>query len=464
MASWVIRELIQADFGDMRLSDRLIDLVELLAEHPEAALPQACGRAGAKAAYRFFDNPSVSPEAILAPHAARTVQRAKEHAVVLAPQDTTTFSFNHHPATKGLGYVGSDRDSWGLLMHSLMLLGEEGTPLGILHQEMWSRDGSQYGKSEHARQRPIEEKESRCWLKGLEAVEGAGLQNQQVVVIGDQGADIFELFAQPRPAHVHLLVRVSRRMRRVDHPEKYLEIALKNTPARGQVTIAIPRADDREARTASLTLRWCSLIVQPPRNHPQRSRLSPLVLQFLLAEEEHPPTGAEPVSWLLGTTLPLENWDDALRLVRWYTYRWRIERLHFVLKSGCRIEQLQLETAERLQRAIACYLVVAWRLLWLTYEARQHPERTCDGILEAHEWRALVAKLRPRQPLPNHPPTLRDAVRMIAQLGGFLARKRDGEPGVKTLWRGLRRLEDLSAGWKLAQSQLPRGQPLASYG
>jgi hypothetical protein len=215
---------------------------------------------------------------------------------------------------------------------------------------------------------------------------------------------------------------------------------------------------------ATLTLRWASLVIHPPRNHPERKKFSPLRLQFLLAEEEQPPPGETPIRWLLATTLPIETWDDALRLLRWYAHRWRIERLHFVLKSGCRIEQLQLETAERLECAIACYLIVAWRLMWLTYEARQNPERSCDGVLEAHEWQLLHTRLYPRQPLPTQPPNLREAVRMIAQLGGFLARRRDGDPGLKTIWRGLRRLDDMSVAWKLAYAQLARSPPRARCG
>lgn len=464
MGRWVVGELIEAEFGDVRLSDRLIHLVEAMAEHPESGLLESCGRAGAKAAYRFFDNARVSPAKILAPHVARTVQRAREHAVVLAPQDTTTFSFNSHLATEGLGYVGSDRDSRGLLMHSVLLLSEAGTPLGLLHQEMWSRDASDYGQHLQARQRPIEDKESHCWLTSLAAVERALPEHPQVVVIGDQESDIFELFAAPRQPHVHLLVRASRMLRRVEHPEKYLQKALESSPIRGQVQLALARADERSGRTATLSLRWESLLIRPPRNHPDRKRFSPLRLQFLLAKEEQPPSGEAPVCWLLATTLPIESWDQALRILRWYTSRWRIERLHYVLKSGCRIEQLQLETAERLQRAIACYLIVAWRLLWLTYEARQQPSASCEGILQTHEWQVLYARLQPQKRLPDHPPTRNEAIRMIAQLGGFLARKGDGDPGLKTLWRGLRRLEDLSTAWQLAHAQLPRGHPRAAYG
>lgn len=122
-----------------------------------------------------------------------------------------------------------------------------------------------------------------------------------------------------------------------------------------------------------------------------------------------------------------------------------------MLKSGCGIEQLQLEAAARLERALAICCIVAWRLLWLTYQARQTPNRPCTEILARHEWQALVCTVQGTPVPPTEPPSLHEAVRMIAQLGGFLARKGDGEPGVKTIWRGLIRLNDIAATWLLVR-------------
>ena len=152
------------------------------------------------------------------------------------------------------------------------------------------------------------------------------------------------------------------------------------------------------------------------------------------------------------TTLSINNFEEAACCIPWYTYRWLIERYHYVLKSGCRIENLQLETAERIQKALATYAIVAWRLLWLTYQARQNPELPCDTILETHEWQCLYSHFR-GFPLPSsEPPSIQQAVIWIAQLGGFLARKHDGFPEVKTLWKGLQRLHDIASTWKLLSS------------
>lgn len=449
MTEWVVRELIGAELGDGRLNDRLIHIVEALADQPETAIPQACGKAGAKAAYRFFDNRRVKAGKILSAHATSAAKRAAAHQVVLAPQDTMTWSLAH-PGTKGLGPVSNVKKSQGLLVHSTMLLDPKGTPLGVIDQQVWARAHKKFGSRKKARQTPIQNKESRCWLRSLAAVQQALPEHPQVVVVGDRESDLFDLFVAPRRAGVHLLVRVGREGRRVEHEAKYLKQAVAQSPVRGSVEIEVPRADDRPSRRAKVQLRWMSLTILPPRNHCQRAQLSPVRLQFILVEEKNPPRGQKPLYWLLVTSLPVENLEDALRCVTWYSYRWRIERFHFVLKSGCQIEELQLQTAPRLLRALACYTIVAWRLLWLTYEARQNAEQSCSTILSRPEWESLCGTVHSQRPLPSQPPTMREAVRLIAQLGGFLARKHDGEPGVKTLWRGLRRLNDISRGWQRA--------------
>lgn len=144
------------------------------------------------------------------------------------------------------------------------------------------------------------------------------------------------------------------------------------------------------------------------------------------------------------TTLDVETTEEAFEKVRWYSYRWRIERFHYILKSGCKIEELQLETGDRLKNAIALYSFLAWRLAWITYQARETPNLPCTLILRDHEWKALYCQVYGTNRLPEKPPSLKKAVLLIALLGGFLNRKSDGAPGVKVLWRGFRELNSIS--------------------
>ncbi len=171
------------------------------------------------------------------------------------------------------------------------------------------------------------------------------------------------------------------------------------------------------------------LEIAPPSTHPRRESLPHPRRTAVLAEEEGPPAGQEPMSWWLLTTLPIATPAEAERAVRWRAPRWPVERSHDVLKGGRRVERLQSETAERLDRALATHAVVAWRLPWLTSGARRHPEASCEAVLPREQWQESHRVAHKTDVVPAPPPGLREAVRQVARLGGFLARKGDGEPG-----------------------------------
>lgn len=458
MYSWATTEVGHTHLGDHRLTKRLIRLVTDLAAQPTASLPQACGTpAATKAAYRFFDTEAVTPQAIQASHQQATLARMGAAPLVLAIQDTTDLDFRHHPATQGLGPINS-AGSPGLKVHSVLAVSPAGVPLGLLHQAVWARDPALSGKRAHRRQRETEEKESQRWLTAFALTQACVPEATCVLTIADREADIYDLFALPRRLGADLLIRATHN-RRVEAEAQYLWEAIRQAPISGQIPVEVQRANERPARQASVAVRFTTLEVAPPRHRRQRARLQPLPLQVILAEELDPPNGVTPICWLLVTTLPLVTLADAVACVHWYTLRWLIERYHLVLKSGCRLEALQLETAARLGRALAVYSLVAWRLLWVTYEARTHPEASSAAVLTLQEWQALYCTIHRTPHPPSHPPTLHQAVRWIAQLGGFLGRKSDGEPGVQTVWRGLRRLEDIAATWALVHGVTPHALP-----
>jgi hypothetical protein len=282
-----------------------------------------------------------------------------------------------------------------------------------------------------------------------------------VLTIADREADFYDLFAAARRPGHDLLIR-ARARRRVCHEAGLLGAAVRATPAARQLTVTLRRGDDRPERQATLTLRFGQVLLKPPSTHPRRKELAPLPVWAVLAQEDEPPPGHKPVCWLLLTTVPVRAADDAVQAVLRYAQRWLVERLHYVLKTGCRVEQLQLETADRLLRAVATYTVVAWRLLWLAYEARHSPAATCAVAFDRLEWEVLHRAVHAGAPVPAAAPSLAEAVEHVARLGGFLARRGDGAPGVTTLWRGLRRLHDLVAGYRLT---LPhQATPPDTYG
>jgi hypothetical protein len=453
MQPWAAAELRYAQLGDKRLNRRLVRLVEDLAAQPTVSVPQASGNwAATKAAYRFWDSEQVTPEAIRASHTQSTVERVAGQRLVLAVQDTTELDFAHHPATRGLGPL-ENKSQVGLKVHSALAVSAEGVPLGLLHQAVWARDPATVGKARARRKRDLQDKESQRWLTALAASQQAVPNHVTVLTVADSEADIYDLFALPRRAGSELLIRGTHD-RRVDETD-YVWERLANSPICGYYQLAVRRKEGQPARQATLSVRYLTLDIQPPRHHLKRTELKPVQMSAILVQEEAAPAEVKPIRWLLWTSLPVPDLDAALRCVRWYSDRWLIERYHFVLKSGCGLEKLQLEEAARIERALATYCIVAWRLLWLTHAARQTPDIPCDRVLNRPEWQALYCYIHKTSRPPTTPPTLRQAVRWIAQLGGFLGRKSDGEPGVKTIWLGLRRLADLAAMWQLLMPSAP---------
>ena len=450
MSQWIEQELYSSDLGDTRRNRRLVKLVQALSAKPRASVPEACGSWSAtKAAYRFWDNDQVSDEAIRAGHIESTRKRCEASGTVLAIQDTSDLDYTSHPGTEGLGYLQPSYCQ-GLKVHSVFAVSSDGLPLGLVDQHIWAREVAEIGKNAARKKKATVEKESQRWLEALSHTGDVLGSVKRVITVADREADIYDLFAQGRVPGQELLIRAAQD-RCIEQSDARLWQQLRQTAKAGEMELALKRRPDRAARQALLSLRYTSVSIQPPRSYKGRAQLPSIKLQALLAEEMPPPSdGGKPICWLLLTTLPIGCWDQAMDCLRWYSYRWLIERYHYVLKSGCGIERLELETAERLKRALATYSLVAWRLLWLSYLARQRPDQSCECAYEPIEWHALYATIHQSGELPEAPPSLRQAVRWTAQLGGFLARKSDGEPGVKTLWRGLQRLDDIVRTWKLA--------------
>lgn len=451
MSSWAATELAAAAFGDARLTQRLIRLTTALATHPTASVPEACGNpAATKAAYRFWDHDAVTPQAIHAAHQQALLERLTTIPRVLAIQDTTALNFTAHPATRDLGPLHPSTQH-GLWVHSVLLAQPDAAPLGLIDQQVWARDPATVGISKQRRQRATGEKESQRWLDAQAATLDRLPAAVRVVTVADREADIFDLFAAPRRPGADLLVRAAHDRALAESAARLWE-TIRTVPAWGTHPLTLRRGDDRPPREAVLTLRATTVTLLPPRHHPQRATLTPVTVSLVLATEEAPPAQTPPVTWLLVTTLPVVTVDDAITCLRWYAQRWLIERWHFVLKSGCGVEKLQLETAARLHRALATYSIVAWRLLWLTYQARATPDVPCTVALDEAEWQALWCITHQTPHPPAIAPPLGAAVRWIARLGGHQGRKGDGEPGVQTLWRGLRHLEDLAAMYRLLRT------------
>jgi hypothetical protein len=336
-----------------------------------------------------------------------------------------------------------------LLAHSTLAITPDLVPLGLLQQQVWNRDTATFAQQKDHKQRPIAEKESQKWLTSLEAVIAArsDCPATHFVSVGDREADVYDLFLVARPAGVDLLVRAAQD-RKADHEEKYLWAAMATAAVAATVTVHMGARAGQPAREATLKVRWKQVTLRPP-NSREKEKLPNITLWAVWAVETNPPPGVEAVEWLLLTTVPLTTTEQALEILAWYAARWGIEVWHKVLKSGCRIEDRQLEAAERLIRCLTLYSVIAWRIVYATMLARVVPEVPCTVLLEDDEWQGLYCRIHRVAIAPAKPPTLRQAVRWIAQLGGFQGRKQDGEPGVTVLWKGFQHLVDVTAMYRI---------------
>lgn len=457
---WLAYELSQVSLGDKRLEWRLLDTASKLAANTMGSINQACEDwADTKASYRLFDNKKTTAEKILLPHIKRTGERIAEQPRVLAIQDTTYLDYSHHPAKKGMGPIGTTKQQAlrGLVMHSTLVTTTSGLPLGLVSQEIWSREQkAKQMKADERRKVPIEAKESNKWLTALSNTVEAMPAGPQLITVGDSEADIFELFNHAVDnLQTDLLIRAAQD-RSVCQPEVgRLWTILANRKIAAHLKVQVPKSKNQTKREATVSVRFAQITLKAPQH--LRSRMTNIPLYGILVQEIKPPKQDQALCWLLLTTVPVVCFEDAVERIQWYRQRWQIELYHKVLKSGCQVEKSQLASAQRLLPFIALLSIIAWRLFWLTHISRHHPQAPCTTVLADHEWRSLYAFTHKFNPFTDQIPSVAEVTLWLAQLGGFLARRHDGQPGVTVIWRGWRRLADIASSWLIFHPQTTYG-------
>jgi len=450
---WIEDELMTVDLGDKRLEDRMGSLLQRFYEKPGVSIPAACrGWDETQAAYRFFANGSVTLEQILAPHKEATLERMRGHSTVLLIQDTTELDFTGKKSGGNLGLLNW-KERTGFLNHTMIAVTPQRLNLGVIDAKVWSRPLDYQPDGDSRKQKPIEQKDSFRWIEFYRKAGEVARQlpDTQVVCVGDREADIYELFLEGSKQEAAWLVRAyrDRNLPEKKKGEKWqyekLWASVAESPAVGQVQIDLPKANHRKARKVTLGMQAMSVRLKPPFRKGQS--LPEVEVNAVRVKEMDPPKNVEPLEWMLLTNLPITTASEIGTLLDYYVCRWQIEVFFRTLKSGCRVEELQLQTADNLLPCIALYMIVAWRVLFVTMLARIVPDLACTFLFSDEEWKSIYAVTKQTRTLPKEPPQLEEFVAMLASLGGHLNRKSDGPPGAMKLWIGLQRMTDFAMAW-----------------
>lgn len=437
------REFRGARVKDARRRRNLAKAAEQLEARGDMSYSAALGHAVRQSLWRTFREPEVGMEDVITGHVNETGGRAAAEAWVLVIHDTTPLSYNTHAAKVELGpHNGGERERC-LLLHSLLVVSPAGVPLGLLGLQMWTRDRDTMGKSEQRKARPAEEKESHKWREGLERAEEALPLGTRMVVVSDAEGDVYDYLTAPRREGTDLLLRAAQDRVVWSAGERGCLFAVAAGAAVcGELRVTVPARKGEPEREAVLTVRECWVELSKPGGQ----RPNGVRYRVVRAAEEAPDEGVkEPLDWVLLTTLDETRVAAAAELVGMYTRRWRIEQWHSVLKTGQQVERLQIDGLEPLKKVIALLAVVAWQVMYVTHVGRTEPEAPAEAVLGTQE----LAVLREAAPKPVR--TAWEVVREVARLGGYEPYRNGPPPGVKTVWRGLRKLHDLVHGWRLAR-------------
>jgi hypothetical protein len=483
MQDWILEELAGAEFGDERLKKRMQLLLDRCACAPDASIKSACkGAAEVVGAYRFLNNKQVDVPSILKPHRDATLERVKACSRVLLVQDTTELDYSTKTKLQGKGPLSYENRT-GFFAHNQLVITPERLTLGVWNTDIYARDVAEQGKSKKRKQRAFEDKESYRWLEGYRS--GCELAQKapgvQVIVCGDRESDVYEVFEDwhrrreaKEPAIADWLIRCkeNRRLQPTGQGQedddgtliRTIRDKLEASPTMGTITIHVKKKIQcknkrknrkktlRSARNAVLDIHYAPIAPRPP--YRRERKLAEVSFYAVMAREVDPPEGEDPIEWILLTSMPVKDYQSAVDIVALYSDRWEIEVFHRTLKTGCRVEELQLKNDEPTKNAVALFMIVAWRVLYVMKLGRECPELPCDAVFEADEWQAFWVIVHDgRQDALVNKPSLGEFVRKVAEYGGFLGRKHDGHPGPQAIWQGMEKVRHYTIAWQVYVKQ-----------
>lgn len=437
-------EFVNPKFIDQRLKTRFFKIMDAFAAAPDKSTWSAAGsRSSAKAAYRFFSNTDVSRDELMDSVSRATVEKM-DHADaewILALQDTTSVGFGNRKAINGMGYHCSTEQR-GMLVHSCIAVTDKGIPLGLLYQETHTRDVRRDDSEtkDEKRSRPIEEKESYRWLNTINETHQRVQEDIPVLTVCDREGDFYEFFSKAADLGEDFLVRIVQD-RMVDDGKKIFN-ELRQSPVAGSMVVRMSRNPKEHipSRNVKMDYHYKEVVIHCPKRRKEKHLREKLVLTAIYVHE----SGKKGIEWFLLTTVTVKNEKDIEKLVQYYAHRWKIERFHFILKSGCKIEKNQAREYERLKFLTLLYSVIALQILNLTYLGKICPEISSETVFDREEWKILYCCARKTREVPETY-TLKEAIYDLGILGGTKGAPSDGMPGARSIWQGLEVLCSLLA-------------------
>lgn len=442
-------EFVEADLGDVRLTHRLTLLADSLAARSGESFPKALDEAELEAAYRFFGNAKVTPDAVLSPHFRQTARRASAHRDVLVIHDTTEFEFGGDSKRRGLGRL--IRPGQGFFGHFALATTADGDrePLGLLNLETVFRLDKVSSKP---RPKRPNRGESARWVRSIEGAEAMLDGASRAIHVMDREADSYAILSALDQAKRSFVIRSFQDRVLADEESHLREVAKsakrsfdREVPLSRRPVIDGPKGERHPARQDRVaTLSFAATSIEIPRTSKAKNAASStLKLNVIYVVERRPPPGEPAVEWFLLTDLPIDTEEAIAFAVDCYRSRWMIEEYFKALKTGCQYEKRQLESAHSLLNALAVLAPVAWRLLLVRHLGRHAPNRPASDALTHSQLEVLHAVAR--RPMPSRP-TIKEAMLAIAGLGGHLPR--NGDPGWLVLGRGMHDLLLLELGWR----------------
>jgi len=438
MQSITLKDFPNVDFGDIRRNERLVKIIDNLSTQPGSSIPQQNNNwYDTKATYEFFKNEDVSIDSLQQLISTYGVSQIKSAKPLLIIHDISNISYNDLKA-EGLGYLDNKKGR-GILCYSSIAASTEGLPLALMYQHTWTRPLEELGKSKSRKSRLFEDKETYQWYKGMTEVNKCLGDKLQKIHVADREADVYELFFSAYEKGTDLLIRARHNRQLSNGCSLWNQIA--EQPCQQRITLQVPDETGKKKKDIEAAVRYQKVEILRPstsKNKYESVELTAIEVKQVgeVKKEE------DRIIWKLLTTVEVETVTDAMQCVKWYTYRWLIERFHYVLKSGTKIEKLQLKQAASLQKAISVYSLAAFRIMQLVYQSRHTPNISCETILTKQQWTVLYMLIHQQHNALKLAPTLSDTIKWIGKLGGHLGRKSDGPPGLKTVWLGYQRLCD----------------------